>query len=200
MENPKAFWNQRYAEPGWGYGTDPNDFVREHWKQLTSPVLCLGEGEGRNAVYLAQQGLEVTALDLSQVALEKAQKLAAERGVKLATVEADLDTYDLGVGRWGSIIAVWCHLPTALRAKVHPGVVKALKPGGVFLLECYTPRQVALGTGGPKDVDMLYEPEDLRRDFAGLELLHLEESEREVHEGKWHEGKSAVVQLLARKP
>lgn len=200
MNDPRDFWNARYASVAWAYGTEPNDFVRAHFEALTTPVLCLGEGEGRNAVFLAQQGLDVTAVDLSAVAIEKAQKLAKERGVTLTAQVADLESYELGEARWGGIVSVWCHLPSALRRRVHAACVKALKPGGALLLEAYTPRQLALDTGGPKNADMLMEPDHLRAELAGLTFELLEEKQREVHEGDWHAGTSAVVQLLARKP
>lgn len=199
MADPREFWNHRYGLPGWAYGTEPNDFLRECAPLLEGPVLCLGEGEGRNAVFLAQRGLEVTALDLSPKALEKAQQLAAERGVRLTTLEADLADFDLGEKRWGAIISIWCHLPPWLRERVHRGVARALRPGGRFVLEAYTPAQLAFDTGGPKSADLLSEAGALRADLSELELERFEEKEREVHEGDWHRGKSAVVQIMARR-
>lgn len=193
-------WDQRYSEPGFAYGTEPNDFlVREH-ARLRGPVLCLAEGEGRNAVWLAQRGLDVTAVDSSAVGLAKARALAAERGVTVATIEADLSTYPLGVAQWGGIVSVWAHLPPEVRRRVHRGCVTALRPGGVLLLEAYSPRQVSLGTGGPKDPSWCMSAAALREELAGLELLVADELEREVQEGKYHQGRSAVVQVVARKP
>ena len=200
MADPREFWNHRYALPGWAYGTEPNDFLREVAAQLEGPALCLGEGEGRNAVFLAQRSLEVTAIDLSPKALEKAQHLASERGVRIATQEADLADYDLGTSKWGSIISIWCHLPPWLRQRVHRDVVRALEPGGRLVLEAYTPAQLAFDTGGPKSLELLFDPQALREDVAGLELERFEVREREVQEGDWHRGRSAVVQVLARKP
>lgn len=199
MADPREFWNHRYAQPGWAYGTEPNDFLKEVAPLLEGPVLCLGEGEGRNAVFLAQRGLAVTAIDLSPTALEKARRLATERGVRLTTQEADLADSDLGEEKWGAIISIWCHVPPWLRERVHHGVARALKPGGRFVLEAYTPAQLAFDTGGPKSLDLLYEPKDLRTDLATLELERLDERERDVNEGDWHRGRSAVVQLLARR-
>lgn len=200
MADPRDFWNHRYALPGWAYGTEPNDFLREVAGQLEGPVLCLGEGEGRNAVFLAQRGLEVTAVDLSPRALEKAQRLARERGVALVTREADLADLPLGEARWGAIVSIWCHLPPWLRARVHRDVVRALAPGGRFVLEAYTPAQLSFPSGGPRHLELLFEPEALRRDLAGLELERFATLEREVQEGEWHRGLSAVVQVLARRP
>ena len=162
-------------------------------------MLCLGEGEGRNAVFLAQRGLEVTAIDLSARALEKAQQLAAERGVRITTQEADLSDFELGEAKWGAIISIWCHLPAWLRQRVHQGVTRALRPGGRFVLEGYTPAQLAFDTGGPKSLELLYEPEALRAELSTLELEHFELLEREVQEGEWHRGRSAVVHVTARR-
>lgn len=200
MADPREFWNHRHAQPGWAYGTEPGDFVRAMAPRFASPVLDLGCGDGRHAVWLAGLGHEVTGVDLSPLALEKTQRLAAERGVRVATVLADLADLEPGVERWGSILSAWCHLPGWLRPRVHRACVRALKPGGLLVLEAYTPRQLAFDTGGPRSLELLYEPEALRADFAELELERLEELEREVFEGEWHRGRSAVVQLVGRKP
>ena len=200
MADPREFWNHRYAMPGFAYGTEPNDFLRELAPTLKGPVLCLGEGEGRNAVFLAQRGLDVTAVDLSATGLEKASKLASERGVTLTTQVVDLADFDLGTSRWGAIVSIWCHLPEGLRAKVHGGVKTALVPGGVFVLEAYTPRQLKFDTGGPKNAELLYEPEAVRTELAGLTVERCVELERDVAEGDWHRGQSAVLQVLARRP
>ena len=145
-------WDERYGTAGYFYGTEPNDFLRGHCAEIRhgGDVLCLAEGEGRNAVYLAQQGLHPLALDQSPVGLAKAVQLAAARGVQLDTLVANLADYQVEPGRWDGIVSIWCHLPSALRAVVHRQVVTGLKIGGVFLLEAYTPAQLAHGTGGPK--------------------------------------------------
>jgi len=200
MSDAKTFWNEKFSAEGWTYGTEPNDFLREVAPTLKGPVLCLGEGEGRNAVFLAEQGLAVTAMDASPVGLEKALRLAALRGVTIHTVAADLAQFELGEHRWGAIVSIWCHTPIPLREQVHQKVVQALQPGGRFVLEAYTPRQLALGTGGPRTAELLAEPEAVRRELAGLTFERLEEKEREVHEGQLHDGKSAVLQVVAVKP
>lgn len=200
MADPREFWNHRYALPGWAYGTEPNDFLREVAGSLTGPILCLGEGEGRNAVFLASLGHDVTAIDLSPKGLEKAQRLARERGVTLETEVADLADYALGESKWGAIISIWCHLPPWLRQRVHGAVKSALVPGGRFVLEAYTPDQLALGTGGPKSLDLLFDPAAVKQDLAGLELERFATLERHVDESDWHRGKSAVLQVVARRP
>lgn len=196
-------WDQRYAEPGFAYGSEPNDFLSqnaERYLPAGGEVLSLAEGEGRNAVFLAQRGFRVTGVDGSPVGLAKARALAAERGVAIETVVADLADYDLGAARWDGIVSIWCHTPPALRARLHRAVVAALRPGGVVLLEAYTPKQLAYRTGGPPDAAMMMTADGLRAELAGLDILVADERLREVHEGKYHQGTSAVVQLIARKP
>jgi len=195
-----AFWNNRYASPQYIYGETPNVFVAEMAPQIpTGPVLCLAEGEGRNAVHLATLGHQVTAVDQSEAGLAKARQLAAGRGVEIETVHADLVNFTIEPGFWAGIIATFAHLPPAVRNKVHAEVVRGLRPGGVFLLEAYTPAQLAFDTGGPKSLELLMTLSGLRNELAGLELLVGRELEREVIEGKGHTGRGAVVQILARR-
>lgn len=193
-------WDQRYSKPGYAYGTEPNDFLRAEASRLHGSVLSLGEGEGRNGVFLASLGLDVTGVDGSAIGLEKARTLATTRGVRLHTVLADLASWDPGVEAWDGMVSIWCHLPPELRRTVHRRVVRGLRPGGVFLLEAYTPRQLQFGTGGPPSAAMMYDAATLREDLAGLNVVHAEERDRVVHEGELHEGMSAVVQLVAVKP
>lgn len=194
-------WNDRYSEEGWAYGTEPNDFVRQHAHHLPRPgrVLCLAEGEGRNAVFLAAAGWEVVALDQSEVGLRKARHLAGERGVTLETVVQDLASWEPEPDSFDGVVSIWAHLPPPVRRHTHAAVVRALRPGGGFLLEAYTPRQLLHRTGGPPVTDLLYEPADLRADLDGLVFERLVEVEREIHEGRYHHGVSAVVQVVARK-
>lgn len=196
-----AFWDARYSEPGFAYGSEPNDFLRSVVSRLPAGgrVLCLAEGEGRNAVFLAGQGFVAHAMDQSPVGLEKAQRLAAERGVTITTEVADLDGYDLGESAWDAVVAIWCHLPSSLRARVHAGAVRALRPGGAFVLESYAPGQLAHDTGGPRDLDMLPGVDTLKLELAGLDFEHAVEIERAVAEGKYHQGMSATAQVLGRK-
>lgn len=193
-------WNERFSAPEFVYGTAPNDFLAASAAAIPAgPVLSIGDGEGRNGVFLAAQGHAVTSLDASPVGLAKARRLAAERGVSIETVEADLAVYHIAEGAYAGIVSIFCHLPSALRRRVHAQVVAGLMPGGVFVLEAYTPAQLAFGTGGPKDADMLPTLEGLRAELPGLAFEHAEELEREVHEGTLHAGRSAVVQLIARR-
>lgn len=194
-------WDEKYGAPGHYYGTEPNDFLRERHAAMPAggDVLCLAEGEGRNAVFLAQQGYRVLAVDGSPVGLQKAERLAAERGVTIATVVADLADYRIEPGHWDGIVSIWCHLPPPLRAAVHRDAVAGLRTGGAFLLEAYTPAQLRYGTGGPKSVDLLPTLAELRTELDGLDLVLAVEREREVREGQGHTGLSAVVDIVAVK-
>lgn len=196
------FWDNRYgAADGYVFGTAPNDFLRSVAGQIPAgPVLCLAEGEGRNAVFLAERGHRVTATDLSATGLAKARALAAQRGVALTTEVGDLSTYAITPGAWSGIVAIFMHLPPELRRDVLGRAAQGLAPGGTFVMEAYNPGQLAYATGGPKDVALLPTLAHLRDELRGLEIIHGCELERDVHEGGGHTGRSAVVQILARRP
>ncbi len=195
-------WDGRYAGGAYVYGVEPNDWLRKSAAHLVpvGKVLSLGEGEGRNGVFLAGLGHSVTAVDQSGVGLAKARALAAARGVPLETVQADLGSFDPGVAAWDGVLSLWCHLPSALRRKVHARAVAALKPGGWLLLEAYAPEHLAVGgVGGPKDPDYLASLESLKEELSGLKWEVARSITRGVSEGELHQGESAVVQLLGRK-
>jgi SAM-dependent methyltransferase len=193
-------WDERYREPGFAYGTQPNDFLTMAADVIPlGPVLCVGEGEGRNAVFLAMRGHAVTAVDASAVGLAKAAVLATERGVTLRTITADLAHFPIEEGVWSGAVSIFCHLEPDLRRVVHERLVRGLAPGGVFILEAYRPEQLLYGTGGPTKRELLYTLADLEADLSGFELQHAAELVREVHEGRYHNGRSAVVQIIARR-
>jgi SAM-dependent methyltransferase len=193
-------WDERYATDEFVYGTEPNDFLKAHADKLKpGRVLCLADGEGRNGVFLATLGFEVTAVDLSAVGLEKAQRFAAENGVEITTIHADLNDFDIAPNHWDNIVSIFCNLPAPLREKVHPAAAAGLTKGGVFLLEAYTVRQLEMpGQGGPPVPEMMYSADMLKQDFQGVEIVHAEEVDREIHEGIMHQGHSAVVQFIAQ--
>lgn len=194
-------WNERYADPFASYGAEPNDFLRQMAEQIPAgPVLCLAEGEGRNAVFLAGRGHAVTAVDQSPVGLKNAARLAAEKGVELTTVVADLAEFDLGEAQWAGIVSIWAHVPPAIRGPLHAACVRALRPGGVFVLEAYTPDQLEQpGLGGPRVAELLMTPDGLRAELAGLTFERCDAVMRDVQEGRFHAGQSATVQVLGRK-
>lgn len=196
-------WDDRYSSQVYFYGKEPNDFLKDNIQLIRSgdSVLCLAEGEGRNAVFIASTvtPAQVTAVDASKAGLQKTKTLAQEKGVCVETVHADLSDFDLGQNKWDVIVSIWCHLPSELRKKVHAAAVKALKSGGRLVLEAYTPDQLRHGTGGPKSVDMLMQLSTLTEELEGLDFVIGRECEREIHEGQGHSGLSAVVQVVAQK-
>ncbi|MCG6950228.1 MAG: class I SAM-dependent methyltransferase [Acidobacteria bacterium] len=193
-------WNERFSEPGYAYGKDPNRFLESVAHRIPAGrVLSLAEGEGRNAVYLAGLGYQVTAVDASTVGLAKAESLAEERGVDIETVYADLAAYEIGPGEWQGIISIFCHLPPLVRAALHEQVLRGLAPGGVLILEGFTPRQLEYGTGGPKSRDLLMDLNVIRQELPGLRFEVAREVEREITAGKYHGGIGSVLQILAVK-
>ncbi|MFT3782190.1 MAG: methyltransferase domain-containing protein [Nibricoccus sp.] len=194
------FWNERYGGSDYFYGTEPNAFLKHVAARISpGPVLCLAEGEGRNAAYLAGLGHTVTAIDQSALGMEKARRLAASRGLHVDTMVTDLAAYSIEPGKWSGIIATFVHLPPRLRAEVHRQVVAGLKMGGVYIMEAYTPAQLAYDTGGPKDPELLMTLKALKQELSGLEIVIGREIERDVREGGGHTGRAAVVQVLAER-
>lgn len=197
-------WNQRYSEEGFAYGTEPNDFLKAEYSRIPKggKVLCIAEGEGRNAVFLAKRGYSVTAVDQSAVGLKKAEQLAADSGVEITTIVTDLAEYDPGNETWDGIVSISAHLPPSIRSKFHTQAVSALKTNGIFILEAYTERHLEMeGTGGPppSQKEMLMSLDELMIELQGLDFIYGAEAERHISEGKYHQGDSAVVQVIACK-
>lgn len=193
-------WDERYSESDFAYGTEPNDFLLESVLQIPKgDVLCLCEGEGRNAVYLAEQGFNVTAVDASVVGMAKAQQLAKQRGVSITTLVIDLADYVIPENSFNAVVSIFCHVPKDLRERVHQQVMRGLKRNGVLLLEAYFPKQLEFATGGPPTAELMMDLQSLKTELEGLEILHAEEKVREVVEGKYHTGQAAVVQVIAKK-
>jgi SAM-dependent methyltransferase len=201
VNKPANPWDDRYEPEEYYYGTDPNDFLRDNAGKIPSKgkVLCLAEGEGRNAVYLAGMGFEVTAVDGSKVGLEKLSRLARDTGVQVHTVMCDLNEYNIDGGHWDGIVSIWCHVPPKLRQRLHRQAVAGLKVSGVLVLESYHPRQLDYKTGGPPSSELMMTKETLSAELSGLEFEVLREIDREIQEGRGHKGKSAVVQCLAKR-
>ena len=194
-------WDERYSGDEFMYGTMPNDFLAQVCPRLPPGLtLCIAEGEGRNAVYLAGQGHEVTAMDASSVGMAKAQQLAQQRGVQLRTTVADLAHFDVGQGQWDNIVSIFGHIPSKLRKPLYARLVKALKPGGHLVMESYSPAQITRTTGGPKDPDMMPTVDELKKELQGMTFEVAHEVVRSVHEGRGHTGEAVVVQVLAMKP
>ena len=194
-------WDERYNEPGFAYGTEANEFLTCVSDQIPKGrVLSLCEGEGRNAVFLAKQGFEVHAVDASPVGLEKAKQLANANNVDIRTRVTNLAEFIIEPESWDGIISIFCHIPAAVRRQIHTAVVHGLKPGGVLVLEAYTPAQLTYGTGGPASTELTMGLHKLEEELRGLDFVHACELERKVVEGKYHTGLGHVVQIVARKP
>jgi len=194
-------WDDRFAAAEYVYGTAPNRWLEAQAARLApgARVLSLGEGEGRNAVWLAGQGHRVEAVDGSAVGLEKAVRLAAARGIPLQTKVADLADFEPERGAYQAVVLVYLHLPPALRAQVHARAQAALATGGLLVLEAFTPRQLAFSSGGPRQEALLYEPAVVRADLPGIAWEVLREEEIELDEGALHRGRAAVVRGLGRR-
>ena len=196
------FWNQRFAEPGYKYGTAPKAFLQAESPRLPpgGRVLVPGDGEGRNGVWLAQQGLRVCSVDSSQVGLDKARALAAGRGVSLDIEAGDLEVWAPMPGMWDALVLGFVHLPSAFRAGAHRRLARGLAPGGVVIVEAFHPDQIGRTSGGPQDLDMLYTLAQLRDDFASLcdELVGWE-GEVLLDEGPGHQGPGCVTRYVGRR-
>jgi SAM-dependent methyltransferase len=196
----RDFWNEKFANTEYAYGTEPNDFlVSAVTKLKRGATLSLAEGEGRNAVWLAQQGFTVSAIEQSEKGVGKTLRLALQRGVIVMAERGELETFHIQPNSWDLVVSIFAHTPQELRRKLHRQVVAGLKPGGVFVLEAYTPAQIANNTGGPKDASLMPTAELLRSEIAGLVFDRIEEVEREVVEGSLHTGTAHVVQVVAHR-
>ena len=202
MTLPLNFWDQRFAEPGYKYGLEPNAFLREQAARLNpaSRVLVPGDGEGRNGVWLAGQGHSVTAVDASRIGLQKAQELAASRGVTLTTALADLTDWAPEAASLDAVVLIYTHLPSAIRQNAHRRLAQGLQTGGWLILEAFHPAQLAHASGGPKDPDMLYTPELLDADFQGLLAPVLSwHGETTLAEGPGHQGLAHVTRWVGQR-
>ncbi|MFV0257118.1 MAG: SAM-dependent methyltransferase [Acidimicrobiales bacterium] len=196
-------WNDRYAQDGYQFGTRPSQFLTGRTGLLTAgqAALAVADGEGRNSVFLAEQGLRVTAMDISPVGVDKARALAETRGVTVDLRVADVLDWDWQPEAFDVVAAVFIQfLNPDQRASVFEGMVKTLRPGGRLLLHGYRPEQIELGTGGPPVPDHLYTESLLRSAFGTLEIDELASYITDLEEGSGHLGPSALIDLVARKP
>jgi cyclopropane fatty-acyl-phospholipid synthase-like methyltransferase len=195
-------WDERYASGEYFFGTTPNAFMTSQHQLLKPDMRCLAvaDGEGRNGVWLVEQGLQVLSVDSSAVAAGKADTLAQQKGVKLEFEVADLLNWQWGENKYDVVVAIFIQFATpAQRAEIFANIKKCLKPGGLLLLEGYTARQLEYKTGGPPFAENMYSELFLRKEFADMEILHLHEYDSEINEGSGHNGMSALIDLVARK-
>ncbi len=203
FDNPLQTWNARYAREDYHFGEEPNAFLGAHAHLLAAgqTALCVADGEGRNSVFLAGRGIEVTAFDFAPNAILKARRLAARRGVDVDHRAGDMYTWDWAARTYDAVVAIFIQFMTPEdREPVFDGMKSALKPGGLLLLEGYRPEQVDYGTGGPPCRENMYTPDWLAGRVAGWDVLELKAYDAEIHEGKGHGGMSALIDLVARKP
>jgi 2-polyprenyl-3-methyl-5-hydroxy-6-metoxy-1,4-benzoquinol methylase len=202
-------WNSRYGAHELFYGSAANDYLVAKLNQLATAqanatsrsALTLGEGEGRNALELLRQNYQVTAIDGSQVAGEKAVAWAAREGFQLDYKVGDVLAPELlSSTQFDVVINIWLHMPSATRLQMWQRMCEWVKPGGHIIVEHYRPEQLTYRTGGPPDVDLLTTEAELREAFGSFEVIELQSVLRDVQEGTGHRGRSATVQLLARRP
>ena len=197
-----AFWDNKFRPDGYTYGEAPNAFLADHVRAfpVNGEMLGLGEGEGRNAVFLAEQGFRMTAVDLSKRGLKKLEDLAAARGVSVEAVEHDLGSFEFGRDRWDGIYNIYCHLPPELRAVLYARIQGALRPGGVFLTEQFAKDQLRYDSGGPKDEQLLLDVVELQQAFSGYEVVYAAWEPTILDEGPLHRGLASVTRFVVRKP
>jgi SAM-dependent methyltransferase len=195
-------WDERYTGGEFQFGTAPNDYLRaQAWRfRPGMATLAVGDGEGRNGVWLAKLGLAVTSLDWSAVAVAKARDFAAKRGVELDARQADVARWDWPEAKFDLIAWIYLHLPPEDRALATAGCLRALKPGGLLVLECFSPAQEGRRSGGPKIPALLWNRAIVEREFSGLEVMELTEGAVRLDEGPRHQGLAEVVRCVLRKP
>lgn len=195
-------WNNRFLGEGYLFGTEPNVFLASQRERLRAGMraLCVADGDGRNSVWLARQGLDVTAFDFSPIGVAKARQLARDMGVSVDHRECDAYRWDWSGAQYDAVVAIFIQFSSpAQRAALFAGMRAALAPGGLLILQGYRPDQIAYGTGGPPDAEKLYTEADLRESFADLEILHLVSHDDVMEEGTAHRGMSALIDLVARR-
>ena len=197
------FWDERYATDDYIFGTAPNVFLASQAERIRPGMhaLAIADGEGRNGVWLAEQGVQVHAIDVSPVALKKAHKLAIERSVSLNFEQLDVLEWNWPEAAYDLIVAIFIQFaPPPERERIMAGIRRALKPGGLLILQGYTPKQIEFATGGPPSAANMYTAELLRNWFGDWELAYLHEHESFISEGSHHHGMSALIDLVAQKP
>ncbi|MBN2173017.1 MAG: class I SAM-dependent methyltransferase [Bacteroidales bacterium] len=194
------FWDHRYAEKEFVYGTEPNNFVRDQIIKLKpGKILFPAEGEGRNAVFAAGLGFEVTAFDASAVGQQKALDLAKSSNVEINYLLRTYETIDFEKNSFDCIVLVFAHMPASTRTIYHQKILSFLKLGGTVLLQGFSKDQIFKDTGGPKDIAMLFSEDDLKQDFSELKDLRIWQEETHLQEGNYHNGLASVINLIGRK-
>lgn len=200
--NPQATWNQRFAGDDFLFGEAPNQYLVDQF-QLLKPgtALAIADGEGRNSAWLAKQGLEVDAFDFSPNAIAKAKQLALKQSVHVNFSCSDWQSFDWKMSHYDNVVGVFFQFAGPQdRAELFARMHASLKPGGVLLIQGYTPAQLKFNTGGPGQLDHLYDEALLRSAFADYQVLDMQTYEAEIHEGTAHKGMSGLIGFVAQKP
>jgi 2-polyprenyl-3-methyl-5-hydroxy-6-metoxy-1,4-benzoquinol methylase len=196
----EEFWNNRYAEKDFAYGTEPNDFLKDELEKLPAgKILFVCEGEGRNAVFAAKQNWIVEAFDLSEEGKRKASLLAKQNNVSINYQIANASTIEYSENSFHVVVLIYAHFPETIRKSVHERIVSWLKPGGLVVMEAFNPNQLKNTSGGPKDLSMLYTKEIMTDDFKELIIQQLFTETIELNEGKYHIGKADVIRFVGKK-
>lgn len=202
----KEMWDNRYSSKDYAYGTAPNEFFKDSIEQhkLSGKILLPAEGEGRNAVYAAKQGLEVTAFDISIEGKKKALELAEKEGVEIRYEVGEFFNLNIVDEEYDAAALIFAHFPPPLIEKYHKKIAELIKLGGIIILEGFSTNHLQYQAedpkvGGPKSIDFLFSKESIQKDFSDFELIHLEEVEVELSEGDFHKGKGSVIRFIGKK-
>jgi len=194
----KSFWNTRYLQTESSYGINPNEFYKEQLLKIQpGKILLPGEGEGRNALFAAEIGWNVSAVDFSEVAREKALTLVRMKNLKLSYQIADLGSIELPVAQYDVVALIYVHLPVKERKHLHSECIKSLKAGGTVILEAFSKNQANYSSGGPKDSNLLYDLREIHEDFYAMKIDVIEERTTLLDEGRFHKGQASVIRLIA---
>ena len=204
MNLPGAdFWNNRFNSEDFLFGVEPNEFLREVAPQFLVPksnILCVADGEGRNSCWLAQQNHQVDAFDFSEIAIQKAKKLASHLNVDVQFSVSDCQSWDWQNNQYDAVVAIFIQFaPPEMRKLLFANMMNCLNPGGILILQGYTPLQLNFKTGGPSQVENLYTSALIQELLSGQDILILKEYQAVLSEGSGHSGPSALLGLVARK-
>ena len=196
----KEIWENRYTQSDYVYGTGPNEWFRQFIDgQKPGKILMAAEGEGRNAVYAAQKGWQVSAFDLTEAGPRKAASLALQAGVTIDYITADAQEVNYPANHFDALGIIFFHLPDSVRRHIFNRLSGFVRPGGFIVLECFSKKHFGNTRSGPKTIDLLYEPAAIRDDFADLEMVVFEEARYTIDEGALHQGPAEVIRLIALK-
>ncbi|MHC0441557.1 class I SAM-dependent methyltransferase [Flavobacterium sp. 3-210] len=205
MNNWTQRWDDRYKTEDFAYGTSPNNYLQEQIEKLNrGTILFPAEGEGRNAVFAAQLGWEVSAFDISEEGRNKALRLAKNNDVSIDYQVGELETLDFHTEQFDAIALIYAHFPATIKSEIHRQLDQLLKKGGIIIFEAFSKKHLEYVTknekvGGPKDIESLFSIEEIKADFPNYEIIELEEKEIELNEGLFHNGTGSVIRFMGRK-